>query len=62
MKQSKNRSIIEPATKNLTLFLQSEIFYLSIFNSRLSLNAYKFNPFLSGKLHVFYFPPHELTP
>ena len=42
-------------------FLQSEIF-LSVFNSRLSLNAYKFNPFLSGKLHVFYFPPPELTP
>lgn len=42
-------------------FLQSEIF-LSIFNSRLSLNAYKFNPFLSGKLHVFYFPPPELMP
>ena len=37
MKQSKNRSIIELATKNLTLFLQSEIFYLSIFNSRLSI-------------------------
>lgn len=60
MKHSKNRFIIELAKKSHSNWL-SEIF-LSIFNSRLSLNAYKFNPFLSGKLHVFYFPPPELTP